>query len=89
MCFKTTGIIEIGDFNEHPPVTYIVSYLCIFVNNYTAPVEIQICGDKTSLIQFGEIEMATIITSPAIAEAMCQILRIIKNLRNKSSPQKQ
>ena len=45
--------------------------------DYTAPVEIQAYGDKVALIQFGEIEMATIITSPVIAEAFRQILKIM------------
>lgn len=45
--------------------------------DYTAPVEIQAYGDKVTLIAFGETEMATIITSPVIAEAMRQILKIM------------
>lgn len=45
--------------------------------DYTAPVEIQAYGDKVALIAFGETQMATIITSPIIAEAMRQILKIM------------
>lgn len=45
--------------------------------DYTAPVEIQAYGDKVSLIAFGETEMATIITSPLVAEAMRQMLQIM------------
>lgn len=44
---------------------------------YTAPTEIQVYGDKVALIAYGETQMATIITSPAIAEAMRQILKIM------------
>ena len=46
---------------------------------YTAPTEIQVYGDKVALIAYGETQMATIITSPAIAEAMRQILKIMMN----------
>lgn len=46
-------------------------------DDYTAPVEIQAYGDKVALIAFGETQMATIITSPVIAEAIRQILKIM------------
>lgn len=46
-------------------------------DDYTAPVTIQVYGDKVALISFGETQMATIITSPTIAEAMRQILKIM------------
>lgn len=45
--------------------------------DYTAPVEIQVYGNKVALISFGGTQMATIITSPVIAEAMRQILKIL------------
>lgn len=44
---------------------------------YSAPTEIQVYGDKVALIAYGETQMATIIASPAIAEAMRQILTIM------------
>jgi sugar-specific transcriptional regulator TrmB len=43
---------------------------------YTAPVEIDIYGDKVALISFGEEAMGTIIESPQIAEAMKQLFRL-------------
>ena len=46
-------------------------------NTYTAPVEIDVYGDKVALIAFGDTQMATIITSPPIAEAMRQVLHMI------------
>lgn len=46
-------------------------------DDYTAPVEIQAYGDKIAMIAFGETEMATIITSPVIAEAIRQILKLM------------
>lgn len=49
-------------------------------DSYTAPVEIDVYGDKVALIAFGETQMATIITSPPIAEAMRQILKLLANL---------
>lgn len=42
-------------------------------NAYTAPVEIDIYGDKVALISFGEEAIGTIIESPQIAEAMRQL----------------
>ena len=44
---------------------------------YSAPTEVQVYGDKVALIAYGETQMATIIASPAIAEAMRQILKIM------------
>lgn len=44
---------------------------------YTEPVEIQIYGDKLAFIAYGETQMATIITSPPIAEAMKQFFRLL------------
>lgn len=54
---------------------------------YSAPTEIQIYGDKVALIAYGETQMATIITSPAIAEAMRQILKIMMDFYKKSFKQ--
>lgn len=45
--------------------------------SYTAPVEVQIYGDKLAFIAYGETQMATIITSPPIAEAMRQVFRLL------------
>lgn len=57
--------------------------------DYTAPVAIQVYGDKVALISFGETQMATIITSPVIAEAMRQILKIMTEYYKKNFPQEQ
>jgi sugar-specific transcriptional regulator TrmB len=40
---------------------------------YDAPVEIDIYGSKVAFIAFGDTQMATIIDSPSIAEAMRQL----------------
>lgn len=45
--------------------------------DYTAPVEIAVYGNKVSMISFGEEAMATIIESPQIAEAMRQIMQLL------------
>ncbi|MFZ1257890.1 MAG: helix-turn-helix domain-containing protein [Candidatus Saccharimonas sp.] len=45
--------------------------------DYTAPAEIQIYGNTIALIAYGETQMATIITSPPLAEAMKQLFRMI------------
>lgn len=51
--------------------------------DYMAPVQIQVYGDKVAMIAFGETQMATIITSPVIAEAMRQILKIMMKFYKK------
>ena len=57
--------------------------------DYTSPMELMVYGDKVALIAFGETQMATIITSPIIAEAMRQILKIMINHYKKNFPQEQ
>ena len=57
--------------------------------DYTSPMEIMVYGDKVAMIAFGETQMATIITSPIIAEAMRQILKIMINHYKKNFPQDQ
>ena len=57
--------------------------------DYTAPVEIQAYGNKVALIAFGETQMATIITSPIIAEAIRQILKIMIHFYKKEFNQNQ
>lgn len=51
--------------------------------SYTAPVEIDVYGDKVAFIAFGETQMTTIITSPPIAEAMRQIIKLYTESINK------
>lgn len=46
-------------------------------NAYVAPVEIDVYGNKVALISYSETQMATIIDSPPIAEAMRQILQLL------------
>lgn len=57
----------------------------IDTEDYTAPVEFQIYGDKVALISYGETQMATIINSPTIAEAMRQICQLITKIIAKKS----
>lgn len=45
--------------------------------SYTAPVEIDVYGNKAAFIAFGDTQMATIIDSPPVAEAMRQIIRLL------------
>lgn len=49
------------------------------INTYTAPVEIDIYGNKVAFISFGETQMATIIDSPVIAESMRQLMQLLAN----------
>ncbi|MGB4761850.1 MAG: helix-turn-helix domain-containing protein [Candidatus Saccharimonas sp.] len=44
---------------------------------YSAPVEIQVYGDKLALIAYGDTQMATIITSPPVAEAVRQVFTLL------------
>ena len=46
-------------------------------DDFDSPLTIQIYGDKTALITFGETIMITVVTSPIIAEAMRQVLTIM------------
>lgn len=46
-------------------------------DDYTAPVEIDIYGDKVALLAFGSTQMATIINSPLIADALRQIHQML------------
>ncbi len=57
--------------------------------DYTSPMEMMVYGDKVALIAFGETEMATIITSPVIAEAMRQVIKIMIKHYKKAFPQEQ
>lgn len=45
-------------------------------NQYTAPVEISIYGNKTAFISFGKEVVASIIESPQIADAMRQLFKL-------------
>lgn len=47
------------------------------MDTYTAPVEINVYGDKVAFISFSETQMATIIQSPPIAQAMRQLLALL------------
>jgi sugar-specific transcriptional regulator TrmB len=45
---------------------------------YTAPVEISVYGTKVSMISFGDEAVGTIIESPQIAQAMCEVFAMAK-----------
>lgn len=47
--------------------------------DYTAPVTMMVYGNKVALVAYGETEMSTIITSPAIAEALRQMVIMLRN----------
>ena len=46
-------------------------------NSYTAPVEIDIYGSKSAFISFGDTQMAIVVDSPPMAEAMRQIMQLL------------
>jgi len=47
---------------------------------YTGAAEIDVYGSKVAFISFGETQMATIIDSPPIAEAMRQVLTLLMRI---------
>lgn len=47
-------------------------------NAYTLPVEIDVYGDKVAFLAFGETQMATIINSPPIANAMREMFQMLR-----------
>lgn len=53
-------------------------------DRYDAPVAVQVYGDKVAFVAFGNKPLATIITSPLIAEAMRQILKILMDFYAKN-----
>ncbi len=53
------------------------TWLC--QQDYTAPVEINVYGDKTAFLAFGDEVMGVIVQSPAVAEAMRQLLGLVSH----------
>jgi sugar-specific transcriptional regulator TrmB len=47
--------------------------------SYTAPVEIDVFGEKVAFLTFGESQMATVIHSPYIADSMRQVFAMIRS----------
>lgn len=45
---------------------------------YTAPVEVDVYGNKTAFMMFGEDIMGVIVDSPALAEAMRQVFGLLR-----------
>jgi sugar-specific transcriptional regulator TrmB len=74
----TEKAIEIYQSGVDPGLRFYRTFFLPLM--YDAAVEIDVYGDKVALISFGETQMATIIQSPIIAEAMRQILRLIASL---------
>lgn len=46
--------------------------------DYTAPVTVMAYGRKVALVAYGETEMSMVITSPAIAEAVRQMIMLLR-----------
>ncbi len=51
---------------------------------YSAPVEVSVYGDKVAFISFSETQMATIIQSPTIAEALRQVIIYMRSSLEKN-----
>lgn len=75
---------DVPDANNDPELDkkLLFSRTWMNKNDYTAPVEWDIYGDKVSIISFGEEAIGMIIESPQIAESMRQLFAIMdKGLR--------
>ena len=57
---------------------YLFERTMMPLDAYESPVEIMIYGKKVALISYGETEIATIITSPLIAEAFREIFAMLQ-----------
>ena len=80
--------LNISTYGLTPPSTKAYNYISdneknlshripIPEANYSAPVEINVFGDKLALTSYGETQMTTIIDSPPIAESLRQIIKIL------------
>jgi sugar-specific transcriptional regulator TrmB len=69
---------DVPDANNDPELDKILLWSRTWMrkDDYTAPVEWDIYGDKVSIISFGEEAMGMIIESPQIAESMRQIFAL-------------
>jgi len=75
---------DVPDANNDPELDkkLLFSRTWMNKNDYTAPVEWDIYGDKVSIISFGEEAIGMIIESPQIADSMRQLFAIMdKGLR--------
>ena len=57
-------------------------------NHYSAPVEIDVYGNKVAFISYGDTQMATIIDSPPIAESLRQLCQLLIDAYKPSSDKK-
>lgn len=70
---------DVADAIHNPNVdkSNLLTRKWVKATDYTAPVEINVFGNKVAFASFGEETMGVIIDSPAIAEAMRQLLNLI------------
>ena len=66
-----------GDAKAKKDETVLLHRTWMPEDDFDSPLTIQIYGDKTALITFGETIMITVVTSPIIAEAMRQVLTVM------------
>lgn len=78
---------DVEDANNDPALDKKLLFTRTWMqkNDYTAPVEWDIYGDKVSIISFGEEAIGMIIESPQIAEAMRQMFKLM-DLGLKANP---
>lgn len=71
---------DVDDANNDPELDKKLLFERTWMNkeDYTAPVEWDIYGDKVSVISFGEEAIGMIIESPQIAESMKQMFKIMQ-----------
>lgn len=78
---------RIPDANRDPNIDaqHLLNRTWYEPQDYQAPVEIDIYGDKVAFISFGHEAMGTIIESPQIAQAMRQVFALMKRGAKQSS----
>lgn len=71
---------DVPDANNNPELDKKLLFTRTWMNqdDYTAPVEWDIYGDKVSVISFGEEAIGMIIESPQIAESMRQMFALME-----------
>lgn len=73
---KVTAIIPSDVDNKEKDARWLLKRFNVDKNMYTAPVEIDIFGDKVAILSFGDELVGTIIESKQIAQSLKQIFTL-------------
>jgi sugar-specific transcriptional regulator TrmB len=80
---------SIGRQNQQQGVDEAMKFVRTFLptGSYSAPVEVDVYGNKTAFMIFGDDIMGVIVDSPALAEAMRQIFDLLRLSLSKQAEQ--